>query len=100
VRVVGVDRGEQRLARHQPLAGAQQLAEEAATAAAGAVAEDGVHADAGIHEEQAASLANGRFARVEFDLDELHLRALDVIVDHVHRHGCRSCGVGGALPPG
>jgi hypothetical protein len=62
-RVVGVDRGEQRLTGDQALACAQQFAEEAALAGR-AVAEDGVHADAGIHEHHAAGLADRRLARV------------------------------------
>ena len=83
---VGVDGGEQRFAGDEPLAGAEQLAEQAALVRR-RVAEHGVHLDAGIHEDhRPAGLADRRLARVELDLDELHLRALDLVVDHVHRH--------------
>ena len=83
--LVGEHRGEQRLAGDQPLARAQQLAEQAALALR-AVAEHRVHRDAGVHEHHAAGLADRRLARVELDLDELHLGALDLIVHHVHCH--------------
>ena len=43
--------------------------------------------DAGIAMDTV--FGDGCFARVEFDLDELHLGALDFVVDHVHCHaGC------------
>jgi fumarylacetoacetate (FAA) hydrolase family protein len=95
--VVGVDRGEQRLAGDQPLAGAEQLAEQSALIGR-AVAEHGVQGDAGVHEHHAAGLADRGLARIEFDLDELHLGALDLVVDNVHRHGVfHSCVAAGAL---
>ena len=85
--LVGVDRGEQRFTRDQPLACTQQLAKKATATGAGAITKHGVHGDAGVHEKQAAGLTHSRFARVEFKLDKLHLRALDLVVHHIHGHG-------------
>jgi hypothetical protein len=88
---IGVDGGEQRLAGDEPLAGAEQLAEQAALRGRG-IAEHRVHLDAGVHEHHAAGLADRRLARIELDLDELHLLAPDLVVDHVHRHRCAPVG--------
>jgi hypothetical protein len=96
--LVGVDRGEQRLAGDQALARAEQLAEQAAALLA-AVTEHGVHADRRIHEEQAAGLTHGRLAGVELDLHELHLRALDLVVHDIHRHCCVPCSKPGGTWP-
>ena len=84
-RLIRVDGDEQRLAGDDASPGAQQLAEEAALRTR-AVAEHSVHLNAGVHEHHAAGLADGRFARVELDLDELHLGTLDFVIHHVHRH--------------
>ena len=46
-----------------------------------------VHVDAGFHVEHGAGLADGRLARVQFHLHQLHVIAHDVVVDHVHGHG-------------
>jgi hypothetical protein len=51
-----------------------------------AVAEHRLHRDTRVHEEHAPRLADGGLAGIELDLDELHLRALDLVVHHIHRH--------------
>ena len=71
----------------EAIARLQKLAEQAPAATTlRTVAEHRVHLDTGVHEHHAAGLADRRFARVEFDLDELHLGALDLVVDNVHAH--------------
>ena len=89
-RLVLVDRGEERFTGEQPLAGAHQLAEQPAgtpTAAAAAIAEDRLERDAVLHEHQTAGLAHHGLARVEVDLDILHIMTFDPVIDHIHRHG-------------
>ena len=49
-----------------------------------AVAEDGLHLDAVVHVHHAAGLGDGGFVRIEFDFDELHVVAEDLVVDLVH----------------
>jgi hypothetical protein len=51
----------------------------------GAVAEDRLHLDAVIHEHHAAGLSDYGLGGVELDLDELHVVAVDFVIDHVHR---------------
>ena len=69
----------------QTLACPHQLAEET-TLLLGAVTKNRVHADICIHEHHAASLTNGRFTGVQFDLDKLHFTALDFVIHNIHRH--------------
>ena len=69
----------------QPKSSTKQLAEQA-TRAGRPITEHRVHRDAGVHEHHAAGLADGRLTGVEFDLDKLHFRALDLVIDHVHCH--------------
>ena len=88
-RLVLINRGEQRLAGQQPFASADELAEQPAApscSAGTAVAKDRVQRDAVFHVHQAAGFADHCFARVEFDLHELHLMTFDPVIDHVHRH--------------
>ncbi len=80
---VAEERHEERLAGQHPLAGAQQRTHDAAPLLARAVAEDGLHLDAGIHVHEGARLGDARLARVERQLDELHLLAEDLVVDLV-----------------
>ena len=89
VRLVLVDRGEKRFTGEQPLSGADQFAEQSAGAstAAAAIAEDRLERDAVLHEHQTASLAHHGLARVEVDLDILHIMTFDPVIDHIHRHG-------------
>ncbi len=49
-----------------------------------AVAEDGFHLDAVVHIHHAAGLGDGGFVRIEFDLDELHIVAEDLVFNLVH----------------
>src|SRR5262249_35981015 len=51
---------------------------------AGAVAEDGFHGDAVVHVHHAAGLGDGGLARIELDLDELHVVPDDPVVHLVH----------------
>ena len=75
---------EQTLAGDQALAGADQLVEKAAARSLGAaVAEHGLHADHRILEHQRAGFGHAALAGVEFDLDELHVFAIDHIIDLV-----------------
>ena len=48
-----------------------------------AVAEDRLHLDAGRHVHHAAGLGDDALARIELDLDELHVLAEDLVVDLV-----------------
>ena len=56
-----------------------------------AVAEDGLHLDAGRHVHHRAGFGHGALARIELDLDELHVLADDLEVDVV-----RAAAGGGA----
>jgi len=51
------------------------------------VAENRLHGDAVVHEHHAAGLGDDGFGRVEFDFDELHVVAMDLVVDDVHGGG-------------
>jgi hypothetical protein len=48
-----------------------------------AVAEHGIHAHHRLLVHQRSGFGDRAFARVEFDLDELHVRAEDLVVDLV-----------------
>src|SRR6185503_12989206 len=76
---------EERLAREDALAGAKHLVEEAAAALLlRTVTKNGVHVDAVLHVHHPAGFRDGGFGRVQFNFDELHLVAEDLIVDIVH----------------
>jgi hypothetical protein len=75
---------EQRFAGDQSFAGADQRAEEAA-ALLGAVTENGFHFDAVVHVHHAAGFGDRCFHRVQFDLDELHVIAINLEINFVHR---------------
>jgi hypothetical protein len=75
-------RGEQALAREHALAGADEQVHEPA-ALAGTVPEDRRHLDRRILVHEAAGLRHGAFAGVELDFDELHLVAVNLVVDVV-----------------
>jgi hypothetical protein len=74
---------EERFAGEEAFAGAEEAAHEAA-GLLGAVAEDRLHGDAVIHEHHAAGFGDDGFAGIEFDFDELHVVAVDLVVDFVH----------------
>lgn len=87
---MGEHGGEHALAGDHAFAGRQQLAHQPAAAAlAGmrAVAEHGVHLHCGVLVHQRAGLGDGAFARVQLDLDELHVVADDAVVDLVGAPG-------------
>ena len=67
----------------QPLAGAEQRAHHAAPLLLAAVAEHRLHLDAGRHVHHRAGFGDGALARIELDLDELHLAAEDLEIDIV-----------------
>ena len=95
--LVGEHRHEQALAGQDALAGAEQRADDAAALLLTAVAEDRLHLDAGRHVHHRAGLGDGALARIELDLDELHVLAEDLEVDLVGAPagaGCRD-GAGG-----
>ena len=99
--LVGEHGHEQALTGEQPLAGAEQRAHDAAPLLLAAVAEDGFHLDARRHVHHRAGLGHGALARIELDLDELHLAAEDPEVDLVRAaagHDRRRRRRGGALP--
>ena len=75
--LVGEHRHEQALTGDQPLAGAEQRAHDAAALLLAAVAEHRLHLDAGRHVHHRAGFGDGALARIELDLDELHLAADD-----------------------
>ena len=60
-----------------------QRAEEAAVLLR-AVAEDGFHLDAVVHVHHAAGFGDGGFHGVEFDFDELHVVAVNLVINFVH----------------
>jgi hypothetical protein len=100
--LVEEDRHEQRLPRQQPLAGADQGPQKSA-GRLGTVAEDGLHANPVIHVHHAPGLGDRRFPRIQLHLDELHVVAVDAVVDLVHfRHRSAPCiprnGMGGSRP--
>ena len=74
---------EQALTGQQALAGAEQRVHHAARPLLAAVAEDRLHRDALRHVHHRAGFGDGAFARIELDLDELHLVAVDLEVDVV-----------------
>ena len=74
---------EERLAGQQPLARADQGVEEAARLLR-AVAEDRLHPDAVFHVHEAARFRERGLARIELDLDVLHVVAEDLVVHFVH----------------
>ena len=77
-------RGEERLAGDEALAGAEQLVHEAAALAGrGTVAEHGFHLHRGFLVHHRSGFGHGALARVELDLDELHVLAVDLVVDLV-----------------
>ncbi len=79
---------EQRLARQQPLACAHQGAEKSAVLLR-AIAEDGLHFDPVFHVHHPAGFGHRRFSGIQFDLDELHIAANNLIINLVHcGHGC------------
>ncbi len=75
-------RHEQAFTGQDALAGAEERVEHAFGRAA-AVAEDRFHLDAGRHVHERSRFSDGRLARVEFHLDELHLVAVNHEVDVV-----------------
>ena len=77
---------EKGFAGEQALACAHQLAQETAATLVGAVTEDGVHVDAGLHVHHAASLGHDSLARIENDVDVLHVVAVNGVVNDVHGH--------------
>ena len=81
--LVGEHRHEQALTGDQPLAGAEQRAHDAAALLLAAVAEHRLHLDARRHVHHRARFGHGALARIELDLDELHLAAEDLEVDLV-----------------
>ena len=83
--VIGEMREEDRLARQHPLAGAGELAEEALLRIR-AVAHLGGELDAVLHVVHGPGLGHDGLARVELDLDNLHLRAENLVVNLVARH--------------
>jgi hypothetical protein len=84
-RFVVKNRSEQRLACDQTLARAQQLAEQAALLS-GAVTEHRVHLDTVLHHHHGAGFTDRCLARVELDLDVLHVIAKNLEINFVHRH--------------
>ena len=54
----------------------------------GSVAEHRFHLDAVVHVHHAAGFGDGRFVRVELDFDELHVVAVNLVINLVHHsHG-------------
>jgi hypothetical protein len=82
---VGVDRGEQRLTRHQPFAGTEQLAKKTALLGR-TITKHGVQADAGLHVHHAARLTNRRLIGIQLNFNVLHLVAKNFVVNDVHAH--------------
>ena len=74
---------EERLAGEQTFARAQQRAHETAVRLR-AVTENGFHLDAVVHVHHAASFGDGGFVGVEFDFDELHRVAVNLVINFVH----------------
>ena len=82
------DRHEERFAHEQPFARAHQGTEKTAVLLR-AVAENGLHLDAILHVHHGAGCGDHRLLRVQFDLHELHVVAVDLVINFVHR--CHSC---------
>ena len=49
-----------------------------------AVSEDRLHLDPVLHIHHAAGLGDDGLGGIQLDLDELHVVAVDVVVNHVH----------------
>ena len=49
------------------------------------VAEHRLHLDAVVHVHHAAGFGDGRFVRVELDFDELHVVAVNLVINLMHR---------------
>ena len=72
-----------------------------------AVAEDGFHLDAIVHVHHPARFGDRGFHGVEFDFDELHVVAENLVINFVHRGHrlfafrrlCAECGVSGIRFP-
>ena len=77
---------EQRFARNDAFAGALELAPHA-RARLGAVAHDRLKRDTVFDEHHRARFADDGLARIQLDLDELHVVAKYLIVDFVALHG-------------
>ncbi len=92
----GEDGHEEALPGEDALARAEQRPHEALRLVLpAAVAEDRLHLDAGGHVHEGTRLGHDALARVELDLDELQVLALDPVVDLVRaRHGGRRVGGG------
>src|SRR6185436_14471142 len=69
-----------------PRAGAEQHAHHAAGLLPAAVAEDGLHADRGGHVHHRAGFRDRALPGIELHLDELHVVAVNLVVDFVCRH--------------
>ena len=74
---------EQGLAGEQPFAGAHEGSEETGVLLR-AVSQDGFHIDVILHEHHAAGLGHDGLLGVQFDFDELHFVAKDLVIDFVH----------------
>ncbi len=81
--LVGEHRHEQALTRQDALAGAEQRIEHAGTLLAAAVPEDRLELDAVGHVHHRPGFGDRCLARIELDLDELHLVAVNGEVDVV-----------------
>ena len=91
-RLVGEHRHEQAFTGEQALAGAEQRVHHAAGSLLAAVAEDRLHGDALRHVHHRAGFGDRAFTRIELDLDELHLVAVDLEVDVVRATARRGGG--------
>src|SRR5262245_42856844 len=76
-------RHEQRLARQQAFARAHKRAEKTALLLR-AVAEYRFHFDTVVHVHHSARFGHGRFIRVQFNFDVLHVVAENFVIDFVH----------------
>ena len=88
---------EERLTGEHAFADVFEDAHDAAFVGVGAVAHFGFEGDAVVHVVHAAGFGDDGFAGVEFDFDELHFVAVDLVIDIVgaHGHGGRAaCGKG------
>src|SRR6185436_7370879 len=81
------DGHEQRFPGQQPFPGAHQAAQEPARAAGlmRTIAEDGLHLDALLHVHHPAGFSDDRFRWIQFHLHKLHVVAVDLVINFVHR---------------
>ena len=78
------DGHEKRFAREQAFARAHQRARKPLFCLR-AVAEDRFHLDAVLHVHHAAGFGDRGFLGIEFDFDELHVVAVNLVINFVHR---------------